>query len=397
MSYIGAYNFTPRDLPAGYTQVEYIQSSGTQYIDTGFKPNQDTRVVCKALLPNAGKTHWLFGSRYSTSERKFAFTSSTAGYYSAHYNSGNPTFPKSFKPSGLITVDFNKQNISITADGGVQSVTGSYGEFTTPSNMLLFACDTDGSVSYGEAAIYSCQIYDNGTLIRDFVPCLKGNTPGLFDLANGVFYTDSSGAGGFVVGPTYGSFARRIKQIFVGVNTDIPIYGDEVRTVAVTASNIKELFDVANGSYYFAGSGGTFTSNNGDYKNTTASTILTAKMDMDVSFTYSYSSEKSYDVFTLKVGGTTVENGVSGATTTKTYSGKLTTGQTIEFSYEKDSSNNSYNDECTFSGMSVTATFRTQVGVETRPVARKVKKAYIGVANETVYGGTATLCYQAVD
>ena len=28
-----------------YTILDYIQSSGTQYIDTGFMPNQDTRVA----------------------------------------------------------------------------------------------------------------------------------------------------------------------------------------------------------------------------------------------------------------------------------------------------------------------------------------------------------------
>ena len=29
-------------LPAGFRQVEYIESSGEQYVDTGVKPNQDT-------------------------------------------------------------------------------------------------------------------------------------------------------------------------------------------------------------------------------------------------------------------------------------------------------------------------------------------------------------------
>ena len=32
-------------IPSGYKRLEYIKSSGTQYIDTGFKPNQNTRVV----------------------------------------------------------------------------------------------------------------------------------------------------------------------------------------------------------------------------------------------------------------------------------------------------------------------------------------------------------------
>ena len=75
---------------------------------------------------------------------------------------------------------------------------------------------------------------------------------------------------------------------------------------------------------------------------------------MELSFDYSYSSEQKYDKFTLKVGGTTVENAVSGATTSKSYSGSLTSGQTIEFSYVKDSSQDKNDDKCTFSNMSIT-------------------------------------------
>ena len=125
--------------------------------------------------------------------------------------------------------------------------------------------------------------------------------------------------------------------------------------VAITADNIGDYFTVTNGSYYFKGSGAVFTSNNGDKANSTATTVLTAKQDISVlTFNYSYSSEQSYDRFTLKVGGTTVEDGVSGATTNKTYSGSLAKGRTVEFTYTKDSSQNSNDDKCTFSNMYIT-------------------------------------------
>ena len=125
--------------------------------------------------------------------------------------------------------------------------------------------------------------------------------------------------------------------------------------VAITADNIGDYFTVTNGSYYFAGSGAVFTSNNVGKANSTASTVLTAKQDISVlTFNYSYSSEQSYDAFTLKVGGTTVEDGVSGATTNKSYNGSLTKGQTIEFTYSKDSSQNLNDDKCTFSDMYIT-------------------------------------------
>lgn len=123
----------------------------------------------------------------------------------------------------------------------------------------------------------------------------------------------------------------------------------------ITADNIGTYFTVTNGSYKFAGSGSVFTSNNKGVKSSTASTVLTAKQDISVlAFSYSYSSEQNYDKFTLKVGGTTVENAVSGATTNKTYSGSLTSGQTIEFTYTKDSSQDKNNDQCTFSDMYIT-------------------------------------------
>ena len=127
------------------------------------------------------------------------------------------------------------------------------------------------------------------------------------------------------------------------------------RKVAITADNLAEYFTVTNGSYYFKGSGAVFTTTNGGVNSSTASTVLTAKQDIpEITFDYSYSSEANYDKFTLKVAGTTVENAVSGATTNKTYSGSLAKGQTVEFTYTKDSSQNSNDDKCTFSNMYIT-------------------------------------------
>lgn len=126
--------------------------------------------------------------------------------------------------------------------------------------------------------------------------------------------------------------------------------------VSITADNISDYFTVTNGSsYYFQGSGTVFTTNNAGVNSSTASTILTTKQNISVlAFNYSYSSEANYDKFTLKVGGTTVEDGVSGATTNKTYNGSLAKGQTVDFIYSKDSSQNANDDKCTFSNMHIT-------------------------------------------
>lgn len=169
------------------------------------------------------------------------------------------------------------------------------------------------------------------------------------------------------------------KKAYLGILTEIPTYTEELKTVSITADNISEYFDVKNGSYYFAGSGGTFTSNNGGVNSSTATTTLKAKQDIDdIVFSYSYSSEANYDKFTLKVAGTTVENAVSGATTSKSYSGSLTAGQIVEFTYAKDSSQSSNDDKCTFSGMTIKVLVKTQTSSETKSVARRCTKAYVG-------------------
>lgn len=121
----------------------------------------------------------------------------------------------------------------------------------------------------------------------------------------------------------------------------------------VTADTITKYFTVSNGSYYFAGSGTTFTSNNGGVNNSTATTTLTALQNMSISFDYSYSSERNYDKLTLIVAGTTVANGLSGATTRKSYKGTLQKGQQIVFKYAKDSSSHQNDDQCTFSNLQV--------------------------------------------
>ena len=134
-------------------------------------------------------------------------------------------------------------------------------------------------------------------------------------------------------------------------NTNEVIGGPIV--VDITASNISDYFTVTNGSsYYFKGEGNVFTTNNAGVNSSTATTTLTAKQDIsEISFNYSYSSEPNYDKFTLKVADSTIENAVSGATTTKSYNGSLTSGQTIEFKYVKNGSVNKNDDKCTFSNM----------------------------------------------
>ena len=186
-------------LPEGYTQLEYIASNGSQYIDTGFKPNQDTRVVCDTLFPKNYTASWLFGARETATSNTFGFLTYQS-YYRSDYNNG---------PGGRITDVVNRvivdKNKNVTSFDNEVKDRLTYAEFQCPYNLYLFANNNAGTLGgQSTTTIYSCQIYDNGILIRDYVPAKNvSGLIGLYDLVNGIFY-QNSGTGVFTFGAEIG-------------------------------------------------------------------------------------------------------------------------------------------------------------------------------------------------
>lgn len=176
-------------LPKGFKRLEYIESTGTQYVDSGIKGSQNTRVdadyetTATAGAIIGADTKW--GSNMFTIEVHFA-AFATTNYHHATV------------PSGRHTVSLNKGVFSL--DGTVLSTMT--GTFTTPVNMTLFVLNRNGSLAeYGTLKLYSMQIYDNGTLVRDFIPCQNASgAVGLWDAVNEEFY-GNAGTGTFTAGP----------------------------------------------------------------------------------------------------------------------------------------------------------------------------------------------------
>ena len=87
--------------------------------------------------------------------------------------------------------------------------------------MYIFNNNNNGSLSGGSSAkLYSCKIYDNGTLIRDFVPAkrMSDNVYGLWDKVNEVLY-ENAGTGTFTGGPAVNLTGwYKIKGIWAKIN-----------------------------------------------------------------------------------------------------------------------------------------------------------------------------------
>ena len=199
------FQFVPGPkLPSGYTELEYIQSSGTQYINTGFKPTGNTRVVVDFLAYNQTTAQQgIFGSRPGASGRFTLFTGHSTTSLQVDYNTEKSLADQDVEISGL---DLTKRvNISMSnklvIDGATVSSTA-VKSFTSTYDMYLFANNNVGAVQLPSSLnLYSCAIYDDNTLVRNFVPCKNPDgVVGLYDSVNSQFY-QNAGTGSFTAGP----------------------------------------------------------------------------------------------------------------------------------------------------------------------------------------------------
>lgn len=181
-------------LPIEYQEVEYIQSNGSQQaIDTGWYPTlSKTRIVIDGYTTQGTS---LFGSNY----QGFGITGVyvAGGAVEKIYYVG-----QSYTSDVLINVrnvfDLNKNEIYVN-DNLIYS-------FTLSTALQLFTiylmARNIGSINdYGPCRIYSCQIYEEDVLVRNFVPCYRRSDGeiGLYDLVNGELHTNI-GTGTFTKG-----------------------------------------------------------------------------------------------------------------------------------------------------------------------------------------------------
>lgn len=228
-------------LPDGYTQVDYIESSGTQYIDTNFKPNQDTSVEFKGIITQTESSKGFYGARTDTS------SSDSYVLLASRYFNNNKSYQFNYGGGGGI-LDLNVPYTNINKYLGNKNelyindnlqITRETTTFSTPYNLYLMAVNTANTPTlYAYERLYYFKIYDNDKLVRDFIPCYRNsdNEVGLYDLVNDTFYTNQ-GTGAF----TYGSVAP---------TPDAPIDIDVVIGTQTINVSGKNLFDKDNANVF---------------------------------------------------------------------------------------------------------------------------------------------------
>ena len=185
-------------LPSGYTELEYIQSSGTQYIDTRFIPTSNTKISIDFQVLSVVADDTIIGTinpncviGYNTTEIYAGFKLGTGTSIAiATTVTSRHTAELS---NGVFKVDAQQKSFD--------QVTG----FSHTLTALIFASHysgiSDGAYGKCAAKVYSAKIYESGVLVRDFIPCKNASgVVGMWDDVNSVFY-QNAGSGTFIAGP----------------------------------------------------------------------------------------------------------------------------------------------------------------------------------------------------
>ena len=201
----GTQTLLSKSLPTGYTQLEYIESTGSQYINTGYKPNERSKFDITFLVneANISVDCPLFGVRTSSSGNSYTFWCHGVGYSSASYS----CVIFNGVQSNIPHFELNKKH-NVTLENGTYSINGASTSFTkagqgTPNqNLILFGLANGSSIDNRKFVgyVYGFKIAENNVLKRNYIPAKNSSgTIGMYDLVEDKFYTNQ-GTGTFTAG-----------------------------------------------------------------------------------------------------------------------------------------------------------------------------------------------------
>lgn len=184
-----------------YVELEYIQGTGTQYIDTGIPAGTNTSIEVDAKLNTINNRTTMMGNWgtrendnlrwcvYFHNDNRLYFYISTSNY---SWEWSNKVGVRS-----IYKIDHNKFYVN----GNLYRDFTSKGNIDTQKNTLIFTASSDGSDAC-YMTLYACKVWENDVLVRDFIPVkrLSDGAICLYDKVSETYFLNS-GTGTFIAGP----------------------------------------------------------------------------------------------------------------------------------------------------------------------------------------------------
>lgn len=223
-----------------YNVVEYIESTGTQYIDTGLIMEKSTtmRMEISAQLTSNG--NWAGVNGYM--QHQASLGGGSKGLFVVDYNGNTHIENVYFNNTLKYTQDWT------SAYSGAKNKVAVIG-MGNAENTWWTNISANRYAQVGKW--YYIKVYRSGTLVRDYVPCVRNSdgVAGLYDKVENKFYTNS-GTGSFGSGAATGDAVEEYQRVehldFTGsqyINTGIiPTANIKTESSFVAKSGDKWLF-----------------------------------------------------------------------------------------------------------------------------------------------------------
>ena len=173
-------------------EIEYLEGTGTQYIETGIIPNADTGIYINAYSSN-NIDSYVVGLRNTTGDTRWCIGHSNGYYYG--YNNYN---------NSRIGANPTELWLNYNNDGLFRSISNSYSlptlSFTPAYNIRLFgSAGIVASYTSWKGKLYNVKITQGNNLIMDLIPVRKDTTGYMYDKVSGRLF-GNSGTGDFILG-----------------------------------------------------------------------------------------------------------------------------------------------------------------------------------------------------
>jgi len=208
-------------------EIEYLESTGTQYIDLGIIPDANTGAYANVVCSDNTDIYF-FGLRNDSGNTRWGAGHSSGGFYYCYGNYGSTIRLTGYSAEIYLNYlndgNYISTNGTTTKQGALPSL-----PFTPALNIYLFGCAYINTINKWKGKFYSFKLTQGSDIVIDMIPVRVGTVGYMYDKVSGQLF-GNSGTGNFTLGPD------------VDTSGTLTIYEQEISPseagTSITCSNI---------------------------------------------------------------------------------------------------------------------------------------------------------------
>lgn len=183
-------------------EVEYLESTGTQYVETEVTRGQTSQLRLQSTMSFSGSASANAFGWGQTLSGPCVGIKSAQPYMYFNLTGSDEYSTLTYTANTVVTIDIDGASGKVTINDGTTTYTATraVSTWTGSGEMVLFGFTNSAGIQPRNQRIYACKIYVNGVLVRDYIPVRKGTVGYLYDSVSGKLF-GNAGTGAFIIGP----------------------------------------------------------------------------------------------------------------------------------------------------------------------------------------------------